>query len=434
LINLNKKLFRESVIFLKKPIELLSFQIAELFISLISSILLIRLLNSNLYGLFVYLSSFLALTSLIFGQLDNFIIRFSNIKESSNAIKNFYSSIYNKLAWFTIILLGCLIYLFIFKEEEFNRYGHLIILISFNNFLTIFNGSFSATLTAFKKQIYLSRISLFSVCFELLIILIFFLSDILNVLTSFLVLKTLIAVVQIIIKGIYIDNLDIKLWMPKNAKITLPWNKKHSKYTVPLIATSLFTYLKNYLPNIILGSISSYNNVSYYNIFFKIFNLANKILPKLSSSFLPEAIELKSANKYKFQIRYFKFSILYFFIVLLGSASLYFSKDLILWLYDFKSIKSLNLGIFLMCLATLFHSLSTIMTFFYFTGERTFNILFVEVIRSFIMVFTSYYLIIEFQLLGAFFSFFLHNLITFVLLFIFSFKRIKIFYSKKLFK
>lgn len=412
IFSLPKRIFK----ILKEPFKILNIQILELIISFLINILFIKTVNVEFYGEYVYLFSIFSLSTLIFGQLDNFTIRFSNKDFRGGIIQNLHSVILNKLLWFLIVNSIILTYLFLISEKSFSV---LILLIVLINFFSIFIGSISTLLLVFNYQLLNSKISLLTLASELLFLIFLQFIQSAYILEIFILIRLLNSTLFFLIRIYYVKKRDIPFSIKAPIKnVLIPWSTKYRKYMIPLTISSLFSYVKSYLPILFLGSYSNFTSVGYFNVLNKIFTIASKLIPNISKLYLPMAIRYKSENINLYKRRFYKFSLLSVLVTVTGSVTLYFLKDLIFFAYSFESNDMLNFGVLIICISLILHSISNLFIFYYFTNTNTSHILFVDFFRTIVVIPISVYLISNYGIKGAFINQLFYQIIN-VLLFVF---------------
>lgn len=107
-------------------------------------------------------------------------------------------------------------------------------------------------------------------------------------------------------------------------------------YSQPLAVGLLFEYAKNHLPSLLLAHTTSYETVSYYKVFRNLFEISKKTLPKIANTLLPSVVKLKASNP-RFAAKYTRYSQLYMILIGAVALGIFLFHSLILRIYKLEA-------------------------------------------------------------------------------------------------
>ena len=271
---------------------------------LLISIIIFRSVDKTYYGLYVILLSLFAVIELLMAGFNDTIVRFLRDKISVNDKQSivFFILIYKYLLISTfIIFLYLAKYFGLFQflignynsiSNEVDSYLLVVILngilstfISVNN--CILNSQNQYKLTA---NIGLLRHALF---FIIVVSLSFNTSDYLYYLYAGISLSALVLIYLLFV--IYKDFKEFSIFNIFKSKFQFSIGKKYIfPYTTPLTGSSLLTYIKNYLPIIILGKEFSLENVAIFSILKTFFKALHSLTSSFIDPMMSKFLELKN--------------------------------------------------------------------------------------------------------------------------------------------
>ena len=271
---------------------------------LLISIIIFRSVDKTYYGLYVILLSLFAVIELLMAGFNDTIVRFLRDKISVNDKQSivFFILIYKYLLISTfIIFLYLAKYFGLFQflignynsiSNEVDSYLLVVILngilstfISVNN--CILNSQNQYKLTA---NIGLLRHALF---FIIVVSLSFNTSNYLYYLYAGISLSALVLIYLLFV--IYKDFKEFSIFNIFKSKFQFSIGKKYIfPYTTPLTGSSLLTYIKNYLPIIILGKEFSLENVAIFSILKTFFKALHSLTSSFIDPMMSKFLELKN--------------------------------------------------------------------------------------------------------------------------------------------
>lgn len=271
---------------------------------LLISIIIFRSVDKTYYGLYVILLSLFAVIELLMAGFNDTIVRFLRDKISLNDKQNivFFILIYKYLLISTfVIFLYLAKYFGLFQflignynsiSNEVDSYLLVVILngilstfISVNN--CILNSQNQYKLTA---NIGLLRHALF---FIIVVSLSFNTSNYLYYLYAGISLSALVLIYLLFV--IYKDFKEFSIFNIFKSKFQFSIGKKYIfPYTTPLTGSSLLTYIKNYLPIIILGKEFSLENVAIFSILKTFFKALHSLTSSFIDPMMSKFLELKN--------------------------------------------------------------------------------------------------------------------------------------------
>lgn len=281
--------------------------IGYVFIFLVS-IIIFRTVDKTYYGLYVILASLFAFVELLMAGFNDSIVRFLKDKISLNDKQN--------IILFVLLYKYLLILLFVVLihiSKYFGLFNYLIgnyievkdvidsylLVVIFNGILSTFIGVNSSILNSQLRYNLAANISLIRhvIFFIIVIILSFYTTNYLHYLYAGIFMSAVLLLYLTI--RIFKDFKEFSFFRIIQSKFKFKIGRKYIfPYATPLTASSLLTYVKNYLPILILGKEFSLDNVAIFSILKTFF----KALHSLSSSFIDpmmsKFLELKDHSQH----------------------------------------------------------------------------------------------------------------------------------------
>jgi O-antigen/teichoic acid export membrane protein len=306
-----------------------------------SSIILIRHLPKEDFGLYVLMISFFALFELFMGGFDASLVRFiptaGKTKQHSLITAVFIiKTIITLLSLFTLILLFdysivllnipldkielyksmylLMTIIFIFK---YIGTINLNILISYMRYDELFKISLLNSIATLFATIYVSYMSL----------------D----LEKYIFLLIFININKVSIGLVYIYRSKILSFKMLIKQINIIKLKQTFKdfilsYSTPLLGVSILSYIKNYLPTYIFGTMVSLETLAVYSIFKKITDFLHKGYAGIIQGLYPKLFKMIHSKSKAIDIIFW----IGLGLRVMVFTGLYFGYDLILSIYDIK--------------------------------------------------------------------------------------------------
>lgn len=335
-----------------KIIQSISIKGLDLIVSIISSILIIRIFQENIYGKFIFVSSLFALISFFYDQFDGLILKFIKSQKQYDLLNFFISTIiFSKFLIYIIGVIFLCLYGYVFSSNFlFDRTLNSIFLILLPHYLfSAIDATISKALYIFNKQVFLIRIAFIRALMLLFI------------LGSYTFIKKfdkseLIIIHSLIILIIGIIFFSIKLYTlnkhSSNVSVSLSRvdikkliKNEHIKYLYPLQFSSVLSLIKNYIPNILIASNFSYGSTGYYHIIYNIFKQINSFLPNLFNMYLNKIINVKMKSTILYKKYFIGAGFSYLLVTVLFSFFILSFKDFLFEIYGFENYEIFNIGI-----------------------------------------------------------------------------------------
>ena len=393
--------------------KILSSQLISSAILFISSIILIRTLSKDDYGLYVLIIAFFAFFDLLLGGTDASLVRF--IQSSGKSMQ--HKLIAAVFSIKTIIVSMILIALYLLYDTSINMLNinndklhiyylmYIIISISFlfkyiaTTISTIINAYMlydlmfklsvlssivtlfiSSSIYFWKLEIwqYVLLTTMWSFCYTVLLVIVFYKQK----LISFKYIKK------------YINLTDIQ-YIVKD---------KILSYSLPLFGVGILSYIKNYLPTYIFGTMISLESLAVYSIFKKLTDFLHKGYASFIQRLYPKLFKMIDSKSKAIDKLFWIGLILRIFIFI----GMYFSYDFILNIYNItegeydKFIFITLLSVYLlMYFATYSHIIIM-------STKNTLGIFISSFLRNIPSLFLMYYLFNYYGLIGLLFSIYIN--------------------------
>lgn len=337
------------------------------FVLFLSSIIVIRALPKEEYGLYVLTLGFFAFFELLIGGTDASLTRF--IPTSGKRVQHhLVATVLSIKTLITLAILTLFVLLYDFSINMLNissnnlfAYEKLYLIVSLG-FISKY--VLTSTLTLLNAYMLYDELFKLTVINSLaaLIIALFVSFFSLNV-WQYVLLTTFFSFIYTIISMVTIyrqKKLSFRMIIRStNMKIIkCIFNEKILLYSLPLFGVGLMAYIKNYLPIFILGVAVSLESLAVFSIFKKLTDFLHKGQASFIQGLYPRLIKMVS-EKNKTVIKLYYLGLGLRSIVFL---ILYFSYEIILRIYDIQPAKYnyliflVFISIFLtMYLATIFN-------------------------------------------------------------------------------
>ena len=319
--------------FFKTIFHLLGVNGISQIVLLLISIIIFRTVDKSLYGLYVIMFSLFAIVDLLMAGFNECIVRFLKDKISINDKKSIIFFIlcykYSLIAIFILCILVAKIYGFF--EYLIGNYDEVSSVL--DNFLivVILNGVFSTLIdvnsSILNSQKQYKLTANLGLCrnisyFLAVIALCFHTNDYLHYLYSSIAISFLLLLFLSI--RIFRDCREFSIPSIIKSKFRTEIGRKYIfPYAAPLTASSLLTYVKNYLPIMILGKEFSLENVAIFSIvktFFKaLHSFSGSFIDPMMSKFLELKRNVKSFSE---NIQYIFWGTLFFRLIIFSSLAL----------------------------------------------------------------------------------------------------------------
>ena len=300
--------------------------IGYLFLLLIS-IIIFRSVDKTHYGLYVILLSLFAVIELLMAGLNDTIVRFLKDKIPLNDKQNIVLFV---LVYKYLLILLFLLFLYIAKHFGFFEFlignfdeisiilNSYLLVVILNGVLSTFIGVNNCILNSQKKYKLTANLNLLRHGLYLIIViaLSFYTKNYLHYLHASIALS--IAMLFYLIVIISKDFKDFSILQIIRTDLKIDTVRKYIlPYAAPLTASSLLTYIKNYLPVIILGKEFSLENVAIFSVIKTFFKALHTLTSSFIDPMMSKFLELKEQTKiFKQNISAIFWSMLFFRLII----------------------------------------------------------------------------------------------------------------------
>lgn len=382
----------------------------------VSSIIIIRHLPKEDYGLYVLMMAFFAIFELFMGGFDASLVRFIPTSGKTQQHKLIATILTIKTS-ITIVILFSLYFLYHYSYQWLNipvdklsDYSDLYTIVSISFIFSYISTTTGTLLTSFMMYDLLFKLSVIGGVLALANSI--FIWQFSYGIVEYVLVSTIISFVLALLNFYYLyssKNLSfqkIKLYINftdiKQTFIFQVW-----AYSTPLLGVSLLSYIKNYLPTYLFGTMVSLETLAVYSVFKKITDFLHKGYAGFIQGLYPKLFQMMH-SKSKAIDKFFLIGIILRIVVFIA---LYFGYDLILSLYSIKesvldsSIFTVLISVFLiMYFATFFNLIIN-------ATNNTYHILIGTIGRTFISLLLMFYLYEAFQIKGILATIFISTII-----------------------
>jgi O-antigen/teichoic acid export membrane protein len=311
---------------------------ASYLILFLISIIIFRSVDKSFYGLYVVMLSLFAVIELLMTGFNDVIVRFlkDKIPLSDKQSIVFFVLFYKYFLILLFILLSYITRQYGFFEYLIGNYNEVSALLNSFLMVVIINGIFSTLISVnnciLNSQLeykYTANVGLIRNLLYLLVVttLSFYTNEYLYYLYSSILLS--FGLLLCLSIKIFNDFNEFSILNIIKSKFSIDIGKKYIfPYAAPLSISSLLTYVKNYLPTIILGKEFSLIDVAVFSIiktFYKsLHSLSSSFVDPMMSKFLEYKISSDGFAKKMMTIFYGTFFLRLVLLILLTLISQYF--------------------------------------------------------------------------------------------------------------
>ena len=356
-------------------------------ISLLSSIIIIRALPKDEWGLYILTLTFFAIFEIFLSGTDASLTRFipTSGKKKQHQLVATVLSIKTIL---TILFLFLFIFLYDISINLLNIpvnnisiFQNLYLIISIGFISKYILTTVLVLLNAYLLYDFIFRLTILNSIATLLIALL--VSHLGLNIWQFAILTTFFSYIYAIVsfytffnRGKLSYRLLFKSINIKTFKYT--FTNQISSYSLPLFGVGLMSYIKNYLPSFILGTAVSLESLAVFNIFKRLTDFLHKGQASFIQGLYPRLFKMVSEeNKTVVKLYFLGFAIRFFVFL-----TLYFGYEIVLDVYDINQTKYTYL-IFLMLISVfLTMYFATFFNLIIQSKVSTFTILKTSIFRS----------------------------------------------------
>jgi len=311
---------------------------ASYLILFLISIIIFRSVDKSFYGLYVVMLSLFAVIELLMTGFNDVIVRFlkDKIPLSDKQSIVFFVLFYKYFLILLFILLSYITRQYGFFEYLIGNYNEVSALLNSFLMVVIINGIFSTLISVnnciLNSQLeykYTANVGLIRNLLYLLVVttLSFYTNEYLYYLYSSILLS--FGLLLCLSIKIFNDFNEFSILNIIKSKFSIDIGKKYIfPYAAPLSISSLLTYVKNYLPTIILGKEFSLIDVAVFSIiktFYKsLHSLSSSFVDPMMSKFLEYKISSDGFAKKMMTIFYGTFFLRLVLLIVLTLISQYF--------------------------------------------------------------------------------------------------------------
>ena len=292
---------------LKSIIFLLGSNAASYLILLFISIIIFRTVDKSFYGLYVVLLSLFAVVELLMAGFNDTIVRFLKDKIPLSDKQNiiFFVLIYKYLLILLFILFTIIARKYGFFEYLISNYNEIkddvdsfLLIVILNGIFSVIIGVNNCILNSQLEYKYTANIALIRNISFLVIVIILSLntSEYLYYLYSGLLVSA--SILLMLSFKIFNEFNEFSIASIIKSNFHFNTGKKYIfSYAAPLTISSLLTYVKNYLPTLILGKEFSLDDVAVFSILKTFFKALHSVSASFIDPMMAKFLELKNNSE-----------------------------------------------------------------------------------------------------------------------------------------
>jgi O-antigen/teichoic acid export membrane protein len=334
-------------------------QVLVIILTILVRLIVVRYLGSELFGGYRYFVAIVAIPSVFYSHIDHSLKRYIPELTNKNKVLLLLTVLLLKLGILLLLLLSLLIGHEIwegifFWQNQIHVGSHSMKLIFFILILSIPFQLLNQTLVSYAFSIQKILITQWVNIITLLARFIFIIITFKYSTTKAMGLESLVFL------NLFFNIFTSILWLYFHRKwglfyqlrkyiksnnyhdiFVISYNKYIRNYALPIQATGIFGFMKQYTPLLFLGKLQEFDALTYYDNIRSIFEQISKIIPNLITIIFSKIVRIKFNNPDVFHIYYRKLNWLHFGFCY-GSAIILFSSSSI-WLayYNFMLTKNI---------------------------------------------------------------------------------------------
>jgi O-antigen/teichoic acid export membrane protein len=381
-----------------------------------SSIIIIRHLPKEDYGLYVLMMAYFAIFELFMGGFDASLVRFI---PTSGKLKQhkLIATILSIKTVITVAILFAFYFLYDYSYQwlnipvnKLNEYTELYIIISISFIFRYISTTIGTLLASFMMYDLSFKLSVISGVLTLLNSI--FIWEFSYGIVEYVLIATIISFIFALLNIYYLyysKNLSFQKVISSINFIDIKYTfiSQVWSYSTPLLGVSLFSYIKNYLPTYLFGTMVSLETLAVYSIFKKITDFLHKGYSGFIQSLYPKLFKIIHSKSNAID----KLFWIGLGLRIAAFVALYFGYDLILSLYDIKESDLDKLIFVTLACSFLIYYFGTFATINVLSKKTTTEILYSSLflgIISLVLLQIGYYL---FGVLGIIFGDFIAKLL-----------------------
>jgi len=376
----------------------------------LSSIIIFRNVNKEHYGVYVILISSFAIVELLLCGFNESILRFLGSKITKNErygiIQFVFLYKYILIITFSFLLVlayqfGFVNYLFKDLNEANIHLNHYIYILILNIVVSTCIGILTSILNAHQRYKYSAKLNLVRNLTYLLSV--FFLSFYSSYYLDFLLVNFILGVIVLIYlfrSLTFLNKNNLKVFLFQffvNKKLVQSF---FLGYSGPLVISSSLTYIKNHLPVIVLGSVTSLENVATFSVIKTIFKVTHSISGSFFEPMTSKFRELKEFGNI-FKEKLDNIFLTFLLLRLIVATIIMLFSEVILNLYK---IDVTNTALFVMGFLAIEYVIAGMVQcngLVLKLDKNTYKLLLVNFIRALAELFLIFFFLAKFQIVGA---------------------------------
>lgn len=381
---------------------------------IVSSVLLVRHLSKADYGLWRVLGALTAITSLLFSGFDNAITRFVPVEVRRDADTVVWSAFVLKAA-LTAVVVAALVFSLPVLPRWLNispemrpLFGQLFWLMLASAALSPISTTLFGTAGAHKLFSLILRVS---VAKQIAIFI-----CVIGVITldlgiaHYVVCEVFLNVLQVVylwraIKPVTKerggDLLAAAMALDRWTLLRNGWNQYMKAYAMPLNASSLLSYVRGYVPLLLLGSRFSLESAAVYSILRNILTTTHKTIGAVVAGVFPRVFEMYETNRALFIRRFYRYMGVSYLLRLVLATMIVFGAPIIFWVYRIDVTPGLMLVLAILVLEFLMAEVVSVSHLAVLLSKRTTALLWSSGFRFVVEAILIAFVTLRYGILGA---------------------------------
>jgi len=381
---------------------------------IVSSVLLVRHLSKSDYGLWRVLGALTAFPQLLFVGFDHAITRFVPVEARRNADAVVWSVFLLKAAATGLILLVFALTLPVLPRwmnislEMQPLFSRLFWLMLASSAVSVISTTVFATANAHKLFSLVLRVSVAKQIATFICVIGVITLDL--GIAQYVVCEVFLNVLQVVylwraIKPVTKerggDLLAAARALDRWTLLRNGWDQYVKAYAMPLNASSLLSYVRGYVPLLLLGSRFSLESAAVYSILKNILTTIHKTIGGVVEGVFPRVFEMYETDRAVFVRRFYRYMGAAYLLRGSLGAAVFFGAPIIFWVYKIDSTPALMVVLAILVLEFLMTEVTSVSNVVVLLSKRTTALLWSSGIRFVVEAILIAFVTLRYGILGA---------------------------------
>lgn len=374
-------------------------------VNILFSVIFVRAVGADMYGLFKYLLAILEIPDIFINQLDKTSLRFNVELDLRGRINLLFFNLKTRLKFSVPFFLGVFVYFAFIKDKALwfpdswadLTFGLLVLTLSIAwTFAQSINSTLSTFVTSMDRAEINQVLNLVSSVITLILgAILYFAVDTekYKLIILFISMRLLITIGMVVYNVYWIHKNQtsvknlFKIAREAASPSTMQLTKEMLKgYALPLQLNTIIGWLKDRIAVFLLGSAGEMAAVGHFEIIRTLYNFPKKFFPRLMNLLLPRAVKSYQNSKDEFKKKFKELFLIQFVFALVSGLGIILLSPYILKAYNLPHSKSLFLFIWIYAINLLCSAVSNANNFLIEINNKAVYLLQAAVVRIILVI------------------------------------------------